>query len=175
MTKEKETAARSETAPINAEGQDSTAPKRQPGELASAPPSATEESFVLPRSMVEEIQRTLEFYASDEFYSGPRTGGVVEGCPRGAPLNDGGDQALATLVKLTRLYPLPRAQPSATEPTSIQLQQGAVYMIDGRAHKMCTCNNLDQNCPRGRKRQLQTAGYDCCMVPTPDVVLVFDK
>lgn len=77
--------------------------------------SGDDEKFVLPRSMIEEIQRTLEFYASDEFYLGPRTGGVVQGCPRGAPLNDMGRQAMETLGKLVKSYPLPRFAVSETQ------------------------------------------------------------
>lgn len=48
----------------------------------------------------------------------------------------------------------------------------AVYLIDGRPHRMCECDNRSTTCPRGATRALQTAGYNQCLVPAPDVMLV---
>jgi hypothetical protein len=58
------------------------------------------------------------------------------------------------------------------KPMNVPLQQGAVYMIDGRAHRQCACDNRSSICPRGLTRQIQTAGYNHCFIPTPDVLLV---
>ena len=48
----------------------------------------------------------------------------------------------------------------------------AVYLIDGKPHRLCDCSRDTPHCPRGSKRNCQTAGYNQCLVPAPDVILI---
>lgn len=46
-----------------------------------------------------------------------------------------------------------------------------IYMIDGKPHRVCDCQQLEPICPRdGHQRTAQTCGYAGCFVPAPDVV-----
>jgi hypothetical protein len=54
---------------------------------------------------------------------------------------------------------------------SLQSQRGdmsAVYMIEGKPHRACDCDESSQICPFGIKRELQTCGFVRCFVPAPD-------
>ena len=46
----------------------------------------------------------------------------------------------------------------------------AIYMIDGKPHRPCDCDESVEMCPRGVKRALMTCGFARCMVPAPDVI-----
>lgn len=48
---------------------------------------------------------------------------------------------------------------------------GAVYLIDGKPHRLCDCDQMSPTCPRGVKRSHQTCGYGQCFVPAPDVLM----
>lgn len=48
----------------------------------------------------------------------------------------------------------------------------AVYLIDGKPHRICDCNTMSPACPKGRLRTLQTCGFSQCLVPAPDVILM---
>lgn len=47
----------------------------------------------------------------------------------------------------------------------------AVYLVDGKPHRICDCDTMSQACPRGRKRELQTCGFSQCLMPAPDVLV----
>ena len=47
----------------------------------------------------------------------------------------------------------------------------ATYMIDGKPHRICDCDEASQVCPMGRKRELQTCGFNRCLVPTGETVI----
>lgn len=47
------------------------------------------ESYTVPAGLMDTIYRTLQWYANRTSYQGERTGGVLQGCPRGpAPTSD---------------------------------------------------------------------------------------
>lgn len=50
-------------------------------------------------------------------------------------------------------------------------QMSVIYMIDGKPHRECDCDQFSQTCPRGRKRDMMTAGFNRCVVPAPDAVV----
>lgn len=47
----------------------------------------------------------------------------------------------------------------------------AVYLIDGKPHRMCDCDESSEACPKGRKRGLMACGFDRCMVPAAEVLV----
>lgn len=53
-----------------------------------------------------------------------------------------------------------------TSPTSV------VYLIDGRAHRQCECDQMSSICPRGAKRASETCGYERCLVPVPGISVI---
>lgn len=56
---------------------------------------------------------------------------------------------------------------SATVPKT-----GAVYLVDGKPHRMCDCDPMKGDCPRGNERQLQTTQFSRCLVPAEGVVIL---
>lgn len=51
------------------------------------------------------------------------------------------------------------------------MDAGAVYLIDGKPHRPCKCDQMSPTCPRGVKRSEQTCGYGHCFLPVHDVLL----
>lgn len=47
-----------------------------------------------------------------------------------------------------------------------------IYWIDGNAHHECDCSANTSTCPKGRTRICLTAGFNKCMVPAPNVLMV---
>ena len=47
----------------------------------------------------------------------------------------------------------------------------AIYLIDGKPHRICDCPEFASTCPRGVPRPLQTCGFGRCLVPATDVLL----
>lgn len=73
--------------------------------------SSKQPCVVVPLSVMEKVDAAIKFYASMESYLPPRTGGVVQGCPRsGTPpiFVDRGKRASDVLMELVKLYPLVR-------------------------------------------------------------------
>ncbi len=48
----------------------------------------------------------------------------------------------------------------------------AIYMIGGKPHRLCDCDQLNPVCARGYQRPEQTCGYGQCFVPADDVMVV---
>ena len=48
----------------------------------------------------------------------------------------------------------------------------AVYLIEGKPHRECECDQMGQLCPRGFERSMQTCGFARCLVPVADVATV---
>ena len=46
-----------------------------------------------------------------------------------------------------------------------------IYIIDGKPHQLCDCDESYELCPRGAKRALQTCGFSRCMIPAPEAEL----
>lgn len=78
-------------------------------DLEAWPPEReNQEQFVMPADLITLLQRTLEYYSAFDTWHGERTGGVLEGCPRGSPdiHRDGGKYAGQALLRLIKSYPL---------------------------------------------------------------------
>lgn len=45
-----------------------------------------------------------------------------------------------------------------------------IYIIDGKPHRLCDCDERSEICALGVKRSLQTCGFSRCMVPALDAV-----
>lgn len=50
----------------------------------------------------------------------------------------------------------------------------AIYLIDGKPHRQCECEQFSQTCASypAHKRTMMTAGFARCLLPAPDVVFV---
>jgi len=55
------------------------------GELDLMQPDETTDQYVVPKHIMRQLYNVLQDYANEATYWAPRTGGVLEGCPRGDP------------------------------------------------------------------------------------------
>lgn len=64
--------------------------------------------FILDQETIQLVQSTLGYYASFDTWLGARTGGVLQGCPRGEPdiHRDQGQYAGEAYCRLVNQYPL---------------------------------------------------------------------